>query len=145
MGLSKHEKIRSKRERHFQQKLLSSLSAFQTTPAPGGLAKRFFRRTFKIVNSGAFLAFVGIFGSFVIFYHHTYVACVDDSRKFYRDYAALKMEILSRQGDIAFSVVGAGSVKVLREALSHTKSFDHQFKDASILELQARLAERRLR
>jgi hypothetical protein len=142
MGLSKHEKIRSTRERHFQQQLLSSLSDLQTTPAPGGLAKRFFRRTFKIANSGAFLAFVGILGSFVIFYHNTYVTCVDDSRKFYRDYVALKTEISSRQGDIASSVIGAGSVKMLREALSHTKSFDHQFKDASILELQVQLAER---
>jgi hypothetical protein len=138
MSLSKTDKIWSRRERDFQQKVLAALRSQQEPTARVGLARRFFGRFLKIVNSGAFLSLATIVVSFGIFYHHTYVSCVANSRKFYSEYASLKMELYLRQGQIAASVYEANSIQALRETLSHEKSFDRQFKDNSTLELQTR-------
>ena len=140
MSLSKYEKTKSKRERNFQQKLIATVSAAQEAPAHGGPIRRFFRRALKIVNSGSFLALAGISISFVVFYHRTYVTCVSDSRELYSDYVSLKMELVYRQSDIANSIYNAASIKDLRQSLSQNKSFNHQYKDYSTLELQTRQA-----
>jgi hypothetical protein len=77
--------------------------------------------------------------SFGVFYHRTYVACVEDSRKFYQDYTAVKFELFQRQADIASAVYKAKSIKDLQETLSHIKLFDRQFREDTTLDLQTRL------
>jgi hypothetical protein len=138
MRLSKYEQLRSKRDGAFQRKVLETLARRDDETARRGATGHFFGRVLKCVNSGSFLAVLGISVSFGIFYHHTYVACVADARKFYRDYGVLKMELFLRQSDIAASVHDATSIKDLRERLGQNKFFDRQFRDDTTIELQAR-------
>ena len=138
MRLSKYEKIRSARERAFQRTVIATILAKTDAAPPSSTTKRLFGRTLKILNSGAFLAILGILVSFGVFYHRTYVACVDDSRKFYQDYTAVKFELFQRQADIASAVYKAKSMKDLQETLSHIKFFDRQFREDTTLDLQTR-------
>jgi hypothetical protein len=140
MALSKHEKIRSARERDFQRRVIEAIRARTDAPPPSSATRRLIALALKVVNSAAFLAVLGILVSFGVFYHRTYVACVADSQKFYRDYAAVRMELLQRQAYIAASAYDAKSMKDLQKTLSQNKFFDRQFREDTTVDLQVRQA-----
>jgi hypothetical protein len=138
MSLSKYEKIRSKRERAFQRKVVEAFAHHEDAATTSGSLRRFFARLLKVVNSGAFLAVLGCSVSFGVFYHRTYTACVADSRQFYQDYVSLRMELFQRRAHITRLAYDATSIKDLRDALAQNKSFDRQFKEDTTVELQTR-------
>jgi hypothetical protein len=140
MSLSKYEKIRSAREREFQRTLIEAIRAKDASAPPSGIIKRAVARTLKVLNSGVFLAALGILVSFGVFYHQTYVACVENSRTFYRDYTAVRMEVLQRQAYFAVTAYNAKSIEDLQKTLSQTKFFDRQFREDTMVDLLARQA-----
>jgi len=140
MGLPKHEKLRSARDREFQRKVIEALvSKSEETPA-SSLLRRVFGRILKVINNGAFLAALGIAVSFGVFYHRTYVECIGDSRKFLGEYNAVRMEVLQRQAYFAATAYAAKSIKDLQNTLSQNKYYDRQFREDTMVDLLARQA-----
>jgi hypothetical protein len=140
MSLSKYEKIRSAREREFQRTLIEAIRAKDASAPPSAIIKRVVVQTFKVLNSGAFLAALGILVSFGVFYHQTYIACVENSRTLYRDYTAVRMEVLQRQAYFAATAFNAKSIKDLQKTLSQIKFYDRQFREDTTVDLLARQA-----
>jgi hypothetical protein len=132
--VAQDERLKTKRDRDFQNKILESLQAL-TPQKPSA-----FCRVLKIINSPFFLLLIGLIISFLVFYRQTYVQCVADSRSLYSDYIGLRFELLSRENDILDVILRAKSTTELRANLDPKKSFDLKYKDDTISGLRTRYA-----
>jgi hypothetical protein len=130
--VAQDERLKTKRDRDFQNKILESLQAL-TPQKPGA-----FGRLLKIINSPFFLLLIGLIISFFVFYRQTYVQCVADSRSLYSDYVGLKFELLNRENDVLDVILKAKSMAELRAGLDPKKSFDLKYKDETISGLRMR-------
>jgi hypothetical protein len=127
--MAQDDKIKAKRDRDFQAKLLEALDSLKPP------STSVFVRLLHVANSPLFLVVVGLFVSFLVFYRQTYVQCVADSRKLYSDYVGLDTELLYRKNEIVSIVLDVRSIAELKQKLDPKKYFGTQYKDNALTDL----------
>jgi hypothetical protein len=130
MGLPRFEKLRNRRQREFESKLLSL-----ATPKPRN-------RFLAVINAPFTLWFLSAvvlgFGSV---YYTTYKQCVVDATKISDDYSLYRTELIHRQISLAHTIKSAKTLAEVYKAQQSIPDDAVKLKDKKLLEVREALGQ----